>query len=384
MASVVLDNSQFSSAPNQNVLVADGLKLGGAGLTLAGGITSGGAINAQEVNAYWNPTNPNILQNTLNTNGGGTDRVMGNAVGSTTTDNAYYTNAQQVNYQCPTWNATYNYAGVHNAVLIVYGTNTSAAGVYPNNIFFADDAAPTPPVVCVPPTPTPAPYPVSPAVNPGWVLAKDAAFFGGAAVVNGTGFMELLETRINGTSPAVTTFFGGGGQSIGAAVPRGVTIQEADISTITGNNGALLDVAGLARCDGLFIHDTDQNLSPASSANANFSGAPNAFQFGNNYVWSPTGPGATTYHWDVNVTPGVAGQITLSGGAAQTAFDPQCIMMVTRKFVTGATTAIGNICVDSKTATTIVISSRASADQSLVAADVGQIEWICFNPNWTT
>jgi len=45
MASVVLDDGNFSGSLNQNVLVAAGLKLGGAGLQISGGETIGGDLD---------------------------------------------------------------------------------------------------------------------------------------------------------------------------------------------------------------------------------------------------------------------------------------------------------------------------------------------------
>jgi hypothetical protein len=380
MASVVLNNSQFPVA-NANLLVCDGISVGAGGLQLPdSGLVANGTVVAQEVTAAWVVSDTSRLQNTLVTNGGGTARIMGNAIGTQVVENAYYSNAQQTNYQCPTWNATYNYTGVHNYVLVVYGTNTAAVGAYPNNIFYALDSAPTPPVVGVPPTLTPAPYPAGGGVpSAGWLLAKDSVAQGGASVVGGTGGAPLLYTILSGYSPAQSQWFGGGGASIGISAPRGLTLVEGGDASL---DGALLDLAGVVKADGISLHNTDQNLSPASSYGAVFAAGDTAFTIGRNYTWTATAPGATTYQW-VGAA-GTAGQITLSGGAGTSAFDVASIMMVTRKYVPLAAHAIGNLCVDTKSNTAMVISSRASADQSLVVADVGQIEWIAFNPNWAS
>jgi hypothetical protein len=282
-----------------------------------------------------------------------------------------------VSYTAPDWSPTINY-NAYNFLLIKYGVNTAPANSYPNNIFFASNASPTPPVVGVPPTSTPAPYPALPTVNPGWLLASVANFVVGSSVVDENGAMAIRATFIQANAPATTTFFGGGGETVGLSIPRGVTIQEADITTLSGNNGALLDVAGVMKADGVYIHNTDQALAPASSANSNVAN----FTLGTNYTW--TAPVAPATAWTWAGAAGTAGSTTLTGPANSMPFDPQCMMMITRKFIAGATHAIGNLCVDSKGATSVVISSRASTDQSLVAADVGAFEWICFNPNWTS
>ena len=382
MASVVLNNSQFP-VTNANILVCDGILSGGDGLQLPdGGLTANGTIIGQEVQARWVVSDGARLNSTLGTNGGGAFRVMSGGVGTTTTDNVYYTNAEQTNYEAPAWNATYNYAGVHNYVLVVYGTNTAAVGDYPNNIFYALDTAPTPPVVGVPPTLTPAPYPAGGGVpSAGWLLAKDSVASGGASVVADNGFAPLHDCILSGYEPALYRFFGGGGESIGLSVPRGVSIQESSIVASTNtNNGALLDVAGVAKADGFYIHNTDQALSPASSANALFIPAsPNGFVLGNNYTWTAPVAPATAWHW-VGAA-GTAGSMTLSGPATSMAFDPNCMVMLTPVFV-GAS-ACGSIGLSNKATTSITIDSRDAAG-AVEAGDVRSIEWIVFNPNWTT
>jgi hypothetical protein len=381
---LVLDNGNFPSV-NANVLVAAGARLGSLGLATSGTVTAGGlsltggTVEANNVEALFNVADGARLQNTLQTNGGGTFRVMGNGVGSQTQDNAYYTNAQQVNYQAPAWNATYDYGPPHNNVLIVYGTNTAAVGDYPNNIFYSTGA----PVVGVPPTLTPAPYPAGGGVpSVGWALAKDGGLlYGGATVVGGTGNLQISETICQGGYPGLIRFFGGGGESVGGAVPRGMDLTEAGISaTANNNNGALLDLAGVMKADGVYIHNGDSALSPASSANALFiPPSANGFVLGNNYTWTAPTPPATAWHW-VGAA-GTAGSMTLSGPATSMAFDVNCMVMLTP--VTVGATAAGSIGLSNKASTSITIDSRDAAG-AVLAGDVRSIEWIVFNPNWTT
>ena len=381
MASVVLDNSQFSPVPQQNVLVADGLKLGGGGFSTTGAVTTGSILASPSVNVVNNLTNTTILRSTIFANSSGVGTQQLNAIGSTTTYDYFTNNAELVYFTAPQWSPTLDYRGANNNELVVYGVNTAPAGDYPNNIFFADDAAPSPPPVGTPPTNTPAPYPVlGPAVNPGWTLAATAAFFKGASVVDENGVMEVRVTAVQGNAPAITNYFGGGGESTGISVPRGVTIQEADTTTLQGNNGALLDVAGTCKADGFSIHNTDQNLSPASSANALFIPAsPNGFVLGQNYVW--TAPVAPATQWKWVGSAGLAGQTTINGPAQSMAFDINSIVLLTPVY-TGAT-ACGSLTLSGKSATEIIVDSRDPAG-ALVAGDVRSFQWIVFNPNWAS
>ena len=321
-----------------------------------------------------NPTTPSGVFLTDNVNSG--QVTLADGAGGRLVYESYVNNNGLWTYQAAQWSPTLNYNNLAGYI-IVYGTNTAPVGSYPNNLFEPYNA-PGPSVVGTPPTSTAAPYPVlGPTPNPGWILCSTANFIGGAAVLTAGGSIQIEQTVIGAGRPGTKFWFGGGGETLGTNVPRGVTLAEADITTISGNNGALLDVAGVCRADGIYIHNTDQALSPASSANSGVN-----FTIGQNYTWTAPVAPATAYSW-VGAA-GTAGSTTLSGPAASMAFDPNCVMMVTRKFVAGAAHAIGNLCIDSKTATTMVISSRASADQTLVATDVGRFEWICFNPNWTS
>jgi hypothetical protein len=63
------------------------------------------------------------------------------------------------------------------------------------------------------------------------------------------------------------------------------------------------------------------------------------------------------------------------------AFDVNCMMMLTPVFV-GATAA-GSIGLSNKASTTVTIDSRDAAG-AVLAGDVRVIEWIVFNPNWTS
>jgi len=319
----------------------------------------------------------------LTTNAGSGQVQLFDPAGGRYVVQSYVNNQGVTNYVAPQWNPLLNYNNLQGYI-VVYGVNTSPPGVYANNLFESYVIPPASTVVGTPPTSTAAPYPVGgPTPNSGWILCRDAAFFGGAAVLDNNGSIVCEQTIIGAGRPGTKNFFGGGGASLSGSSPRGVTIAESDITTASGNNGALLDVAGTLQADGIYLHNTDQSLSPASSANAAFD-AGTTFNIGTNYTWSPTGPGASTYHWDAGVPAGVPGQTTLTGPALSMAFDPQCIMMVQRKYTAG-TYAAGNLCVDSKTATTITISSRDPANSNLlITADLSPFEWICFNPNWAT
>jgi hypothetical protein len=163
-------------------------------------------------------------------------------------------------------------------------------------------------------------------------------------------------------------------------VPRGVSIEEASIvADVSTNNGCLLDVAGVAKADGFYIHNTDQALSPASSANALFAPGDVAFTLGRNYVWTAPVAPATAWRW-VGAA-GTAGSMTLSGPANSMAFDVNCMMMLTPVF--GGATAAGSVGLSNKASTTVTIDSRDAAG-AVLAGDVRAIEWIVFNPNWTS
>ena len=327
---------------------------------------------------YHDPKIPTV--SALSVNNGGSLVELVDAVGGSLTIDSYTRNTPGWYYTAGTWSPTINYAGANNVMLIVYGTNTAPAGVYPNNLFFADDASPSPPVVGVPPTATPAPYPypAGPTPAPGWVLAATANFFGGGAVLNANGTLITEQTIITGTQPGTKLFFGGGGASVGASVPRGVSVIEADISTITGNNGAQLLCSGIVQSDGQAYFATDQLNSPASSYNAAFSAAPNQFAIGHNYTWAQTGPGATTYHWDVDVAPGVPGTSTITGNA----FDTNSMVFLQGYIAAGAT-AVGNLRVLNKSTTAITVQS-INALGALEVADTQRFDWVCLNPRWDT
>jgi len=325
--------------------------------------------------AFANPLIPTEVELFTNSGGSGINTV--DAIGSVLTQDVYTRNSPGWYFQVPAWRPTLNYAGANNVMLVSYGANTAAVGAYPNNFWFADDAAPSPPPVGVPPTSS-AVGANPPVANPGWVLAATANFFGGAAVVNANGQLITEQTLITGTQPGTKVFFGGGGASIGASVPRGVSILEADISTILGNNGAQLLCAGVVQSDGQAYFATDQNNSPASSYNATFSAAPNAFEIGHNYTWAQTGPGATTYHWDVDVAPGVPGESTITGNA----FDTNSMVFLQGYIAAGAT-AVGNLRVNAKSTTAITVQS-INALGALEVADVQRFDWFCLNPRWDT
>jgi len=325
---------------------------------------------------YHDPKIPTV--SALSVNNGGSLVQLVDAVGGSLTIDSYTRNTPGWYYTAGTWSPTINYAGANNVMLVVYGVNTAAVGAYPNNLWFADDAAPTPPVVGTPPTSSAVPYPPAPVPNAGWVLAATANFFGGAAVVNASGELITEQTLITGTQPGTKVFFGGGGASVGASVPRGVSILEADISTITGNNGAQLLCSGVVQSDGQAYFATDQVNSPASSYNATFSGAPNQFEIGHNYVWAQTGPGATTYHWDVDITPAVPGESTIGGNA----FDTNSMIFLQGYIAAGAT-AVGNLRVLAKTNNSITVQS-INALGALEVADVQRFDWVCLNPRWDT
>ena len=342
----------------------------------------------------------------LNTNTGGAQRFMASPIGTSwDCDNTYEAGSSYhtTDFAAPNWSALTDYSGAstsgnNNYALVVYGVNTAPAGVYPNNIFYSVDGVPAPgskALVGVPPTATPAPYPYPAGPTPaaGWVLAatsdKSGVGGGGAAVVGGGGVAAMEHWIVGGFEPATLQWFGGGGAGIGASNPLGATLTQSDISTAKGNNGALLDVAGVVKVDGLALHTTDQALAPASSAGAAFSAAPAFFQIGHNYVWAQTGPGATTYHWDVDVVGGgapaiVAGQTVITGGA-NAAFDPACLVFLQTEIEPAfAAHPKGILSVQSKSATAIIIQSLNAATGALEPLDISAFQWLVVNPNWTT
>jgi hypothetical protein len=347
----------------QNVVLNNAVLAGASGVTTS-------AINVDNASS--------LAGVQLTTNAGSGQVQLTDPAGGRLVSQSYVNNNAITSYIAPAWNPLLNYNNLQGYI-VVYGTNTAPAGSYPNNLFEAYLGVPgSSTVVGTPPTSTAAPYPaLGPTPNSGWILCSTANFIGGAAVLAANGQIDVTQTVIGAGRPATTYFFGGGGESIGTDVPRGMTLSEADITTISGNNGALLDVAGVAKADGFYVHDTNQSLSPAASANGGVN-----FTLGQNYTW--TAPVAPATAWTWVGSAGTGGSTTITGPAQSMAFDPNCMMMVTRLFVTAAAHAIGILCVDSKTATSMVISSRAPADQSLVALDVGRFEWICFNPNWTS
>ena len=381
--SQVLDKSVV---PNREVLVSP---------VLSGATAVGSLVVAQQT-----PFTQNHQQYaSLNTNVGGALRYMASPIGSTwDCDNTYEAGSSYhiKDFSAPNWSATTDYSGTsssgnNNYALVVYGVNTAPAGVYPNNIFYSVDGVPAPgskATVGVPPTATPAPYPypAGPVASAGWALAATSDKTGvggaGAAVVGAGGVAAMEHWVVGGFEPATVQWFGGGGASLGASNPLGATLSQSDISTAKGNNGALLDVAGVVLAEGFSLHTTDQALAPASSFGATFSGAPNAFQIGHNYVWSPIGPGSTQYHWDVDVVAPVAGTCLINGGT-NSAFDPTSLIFLQTELEPALGASKGILTVSAKTATSVLIIAKTPANAT-DATDTSIFQWMVVNPNWQT
>jgi len=408
MASVVLDNSQFPVS-QQNVLVADGLKLGGAGFSTTGAISTGNATITSEVT---------ILQGSLSTNGVAVKSIQldanpaslngvlderVSADGTNWNSRTFFQGGdyQQLNCQVAQWSPTVNYntASGMSDILVVYGANTNPAGLYPNNIFYVsggDGVA----VVGVPPTLTPAPYPANggtplaptggPVPTTGWVLCNSAlneGRFGGGApsVVDANGNCPVMTTYVGSYSPATMNFFGGGGASIGTADLRGVSLSQAPATTAQSLNGSTISVAGVVNLDGLGFQRTDQSISPASSYFSYNSANPQVriqFQLGNNYTWAVSTVAGNPYGW--TVAAGTPGTSTITGGA-NAAFDPDCLVFLQTELepVLGAHPK-GVLSVQAKSTTAIVIQSINPATNAIEPTDVSYFQWMVMNPRWDT
>jgi hypothetical protein len=405
---LVLDNGNFPPL-NANVLVAAGLRVGSLGvasggdITAAGSITAGsGALTASELLARQTAKDANAVvakSIDLQANPGSLNGVLDvrtSSDGTAWTDRTYFqgTDYRAVEAQIAQWSPLVNYDGVRN-ILVLYGTNTNPVGVYPNNVFYVSGGDGVP-VLGVPPTQTPAPYPVTggtlqnvtggPTPTAGWVLANsnntEQRFGGGPpAVVTGAGTAQIVYYDIGSYTPCQAVFFGGGGASIGAADNRGITLQQSASTTLQSLQGATLTVAGVVNMDGLAFQRTDQSVSPASSFFAYNNATPQArqnFVLGNNYTWTKQADPGTLYGW--LEAAGTAGQSIITGGT-NAAFDPDCMVFVSTQVALGA--AKGILSVQAKTATSITIASR-DATNALVAGDNSFFEWICFNPRWDT
>jgi hypothetical protein len=408
MASVVLDNSQFPVS-QQNVLVADGLKLGGAGFSTTGAISTGNATITSEVTILQGSLSGNgvavksiqLDANPASLNGVLDERVS--ADGTNWNSRTFFQGGdyQQLNCQVPPWSPTVNYnqAFGMNDNLVVYGANTNPAGLYPNNIFYVsggDGIA----VVGVPPTLTPAPYPANggtpsaptggPVPTTGWVLCNSAlneGRFGGGppSVVDGNGNCPISVAYVGSFLPANISFFGGGGASVGANDLRGVTVSQAPATTAQSLNGATINVAGVVNVDGIGFQRTDQSISPASSYFAFNNATPQAriqFELGNNYTWTQQVAPGTLWGWASAV--GTAGTSTITGGA-NAAFDPDCLVFLQTELepVLGAHPK-GVLSVQAKSNTAIVIHSINPATNAIEPTDVSFFQWMVMNPRWDT
>jgi hypothetical protein len=290
-------------------------------------------------------------------------------------------------FNAPVWVSTIDY-GIYNGTLVVYGTNTNVAGLYPNNIFFASGT----PAVGVPPTLTPAPYPTTtggvtptggPTPSSGWVLAATYTSGRGSAVLNengGAGQSGVVQSmKVGGGEPLRFDWGGGGADSVNAANPLGMSLSTAGLVGAQAQNGALLQVSGQMRADGFSFAITDQSLCPSSSYFATSNAAVPAlisFTLGQNYTWTaPISPGTK---WGWAQTAGSGGITTITGGA----FDPFALVFVQRETVAG-NPAIGVLEVAAKTVNSITVRS-IDALNAVATTDVGNFQWVVFNADWSS
>lgn len=277
--------------------------------------------------------------------------------------------------QTPAWSPTVDYTPFPG-LLVVYGTSSSPAGAYPNNIYFP--SGPAPAVVGVPPSNVST---GGGAANPGWILAS--TWGGGATAITSGGTSFLERSVYPGNDPAFKDFFGGGRASIGTDVPIGMTIQESDTSTTNGNNGASLVVAGRVFADAFSYLPTDQSLGPASSVpngTGSYSGITSdslPFSLGKNYSWvvNPAPSANGGYWW--NAVAGTGGTSVVTCPACS----PGAMIFCQRELDLG--TAAGTLAVSAKTTTSFTLTSRDSAN-AVVAADTAFYNFQIMNPDWST
>ena len=409
MASVVLDNSQFPSVPN-NTLVCDAIKIGGGGIVgnvgdlVVNSLDVKGGVITVETQGEINPLPSGITQLITEPNGFKCGLSVSDAyAGTTLLDSASIVGQPPRGVQfateiyIPVWSATTNWqntfasaaTGGGNAgfYLVQYGTNTAPPGGVRTDVWMLPATGGLGVVNGVPPgTGLPAngwlQLSALVAANPTVKYPNiQQVLYGLGAAVIGTTLTGSPQAGNQPGQPADSglqmdflggrTIFQRGGMSLRQAGPNSA-------------NGAELLLDGSHYFYGLnYLTGEEDAEGPASSAPQFSSVAPFTpvyptsdglpFSLGKNYTWQETAPGSGAYNFLVAVGTGGSSVLTLP------AIDPSSLVFLQRELDLG--TAVGNLVVSAKSNTAFTVSSRDAAN-AVVATDTAFFVWQIINPHW--